>query len=168
MPRDRYSQPKQFLHFVQNSSDHDSDGKLFKIKPILDAVRNEFIKIEPEQFRSEDDQLIPSKTKFTMIRQYNPKKSRNWGFKNLVWTGWRGFIYNFYLYSGREEVNENSGYSHLYKYAQGYTCYFDNWFGRLELFIYFGRIGIDAAGRIRANYLQGCLYSQTKIYENKA
>ena len=56
MPRDCYSQPKQFLHFVQNSSDHDSDGKLFKIKPILDAVRNEFIKIEPEQFRSEDDQ----------------------------------------------------------------------------------------------------------------
>ena len=35
-------------------------------------------------------------------------------------------------------------------------CYSDNWFSTLELFIYFGRIGINAAGTIRANRLQGC------------
>ena len=52
MPRNRFSQLRQFLHFVDNNFDHDSDDKLFKIKPVMEAVRNECIKIEPEQFQS--------------------------------------------------------------------------------------------------------------------
>ena len=43
----------------------------------MEAVRNECIKIEPEQFRGVDEQIIPSKTKFARIRQYNPEKPRN-------------------------------------------------------------------------------------------
>ena len=169
MPRNRFSQLKQFLHFVDNNSNHDSDDKLFKMKPIMEPVRNECIKIEPEQFQSVDEQIIPSKTKFTKIRQYNPKKPRKWGFQILVRAGSSGFIYDFYLYSGREEVKEDSGYLHLQKSAQivaklregvprnqGYMCYFDNWFSTLELFICFGRIEINAAGTVRANCLQGC------------
>ena len=61
-------------------------------------------------------------------------------------------------------MNEDSGYIYLQKSAQivdklregvpqhqgyPYMCYFDNWFSTLELFIYFGRIGINAAGTIR-------------------
>ena len=52
MPRNRFSQLRQFLHFVDNNFDHDSDDKLFKKKPVMEAVRNECIKIEPEQFQS--------------------------------------------------------------------------------------------------------------------
>ena len=157
-----FLQQRQFLHFVDNNSDHDSDDKFFKIKSIMAAVRNDCIKIV-------DEQIIPSKTKFTKIRQYNPKKPRKWGFKYLVRVGLSGFIYDFYLYSGRDEVNKDSSYSHLQKSVQivaklceavprhqGYMCYFDNWFSTSELFIYFGQIGITAAGTVRANRLQGC------------
>ena len=52
MPRNCFSQLRQFLDFVDNNFDHDSDDKLFKIKPVMEAVRNECIKIEPEQFQS--------------------------------------------------------------------------------------------------------------------
>ena len=85
----------------------------------------------------------------------------------MVRAGSSVFINDFYLYYGREEANEDSGYSHLQNSAQivaklceavpqhqGYIFYFDNWFISLELFIYFGRIGINAAGTIRANRLQ--------------
>ena len=61
----------------------------------MEAVRNECIKIEPGQFQSVDESIIPSKTKFTKIRQYNPKKPRKWDFKNLVRAGSSGFIYDF-------------------------------------------------------------------------
>ena len=39
-------------------------------------MRNEYVKVEPEEFHSVDEQIIPSKTKYTKIRQYNPKKTK--------------------------------------------------------------------------------------------
>ena len=68
MPRNWLSQLRQFLHFVDSNSDHDSDDKSFKIKSIMEAVTNECVNIEQEQLQSEDEQIIPSKSKFTKIR----------------------------------------------------------------------------------------------------
>ena len=42
---------------------------------IIEAVRNKCIKIEPDEYHPVDEQVIPSKTKYTGICQYNPKKS---------------------------------------------------------------------------------------------
>ena len=102
MPRNRYELLRRYIHFVDNDAEHDVNDKLFKIKPVLDAVRRECVKVEPEEFHSIDEQIIPSKTKFTKIRQYNSKKPKKWGFKNLVRAGASGFMYDFYLYSGKE------------------------------------------------------------------
>ena len=83
MSRNRFSELRRYLHFVDNNSEHDKEDKLFKIRPIIEAVRNQCIKIEPEEFQSVDEQIIPSKTRFTKIRQYNPKKPKNGGLKIL-------------------------------------------------------------------------------------
>ena len=72
------------------------------IIPILTAVRNERLKVEPEEYHSINEQMMPSTTKYIKIRQYNPKKPRKWGFKNLVRAGASGFMYTFYLYGGKE------------------------------------------------------------------
>ena len=79
MPRNRFQASTQHLHFVDNTTANAND-KLTKIRPIIDAVRNEFIKLEPEEYHSIDEQIIPCKTKFSSIRQYNPKKPKKWGF----------------------------------------------------------------------------------------
>lgn len=100
MPRNCLSQLRQFLHFVENNPDHDSDDKSFKIKSIMEAVTNECVSIEQEQLQSVDEQIILSKSKFTKIRQYNPKKPTKRGFENLVRAGSSGFTYDFYIYSG--------------------------------------------------------------------
>ena len=69
MSRNRFSMLRQYLHFVDNNTDHNSNDKLFKIRPIIEAVRNETIKVEPEEFQSVDEQITPSKTKYSGIRQ---------------------------------------------------------------------------------------------------
>ena len=34
------------------------------------------------------------------IRQYNPKKPKKWGLKNVVRSGASGMMYDFFLYTG--------------------------------------------------------------------
>lgn len=76
MSRNRFQQLLQYLHFVDNNN-IDKNDKSAKIKPISEAVRNEFVKVEPDEFHSIDEQIIPSKTKFSSIHQYSPKKPKN-------------------------------------------------------------------------------------------
>ena len=99
----RFEKLRRYLHFVDNTThDEQASDKSFKIRPVIQAVRNECIKTEPEEYHSVDEQIIPSKTKHSKVRQYNPKKNKKWGFKNLVRAGASGFMYDFYLYAGKE------------------------------------------------------------------
>ena len=42
------------------------------------------------------------KSKRTKIRKYNLKKNEKWGFRNFVYAGNYGMIYDFYIYTGKE------------------------------------------------------------------
>ena len=120
MSCNRFQQLMENLHFI-NNDDIDKNDKLAKITPIINAVRDECIKVEPEEHHSVDEQIIPSKTKFSSIHEYNPKKPKKWGFNNLVRTGSSGFMYDFYIYqgkSGKESSDEENDYQHLQKSAQ--------------------------------------------------
>ena len=101
MLKNRFETLSRYLHFVDNDPVHDVCDKPFKIRLILTAVRNECLKVEPEEYHSIDEQIIPSKTKYTKIRQYNPKKPHKWGLKHLARAGASGFMYMFYLYGGK-------------------------------------------------------------------
>ena len=98
MPRNRYELLRRYIHFVDQDTEHDANDK-----PILEAVRKGCVKVEPEEFHSVDEQIIPSKTRYTKVRQYNPKKPRKWGFKNLVRAGASEFIYDFFLYGEKNQ-----------------------------------------------------------------
>ena len=73
----RYKKLREFLHIVDNAEkekEGNKDDTLFKAKPLLDAVRANCLKIEPELIHSIDEQIIPAKTKQSGgVRQYNPK-----------------------------------------------------------------------------------------------
>ena len=102
MPLKRFQCIRRFLHSVDNSLNDLSD-KLFKVRPIIESIRKQCILISPEESHSLDEQIIPSRTKFSKIRQYNPKKPSKWGFKNLARAGSSGFMYDFFVYTGKEE-----------------------------------------------------------------
>ena len=46
------------------------------MRPIITAIRDECVKIEPEEFQAVDEKIICCKTKRSKIRQYNPKKKQ--------------------------------------------------------------------------------------------
>ena len=96
MSRNRFQLLLENLHFV-NNNEIDKNDKLAKIRPIVDIVRNQYTEVEPEEYHRRDEQIIPSKTKFSRIRQYNPKKPKKWGFKNLVRAGSHGIMYDFFI-----------------------------------------------------------------------
>ena len=95
----RYETLRRFLHASDSNdkSNPESPGdKLFKVRLLLDLVRNNCIKTEPEQHHSTDELIIPAKTKRSGgVKQYNPKKIYKWGFKNIVRAGRSGIIYDF-------------------------------------------------------------------------
>ena len=176
MPLKRFQSVRRFLHFVDNDLQHESD-KLFKVRPIIEGVQQQCTLIKPEETHSVDEQIIPSKTKFSKIRQYNPRKPSKWGFKNLVRAGASGFMYDFFVYGGKEntDVNNDDDISKLQKSAQvvaklcknlppnaNHKVYFDNWFTTLDLLLYLKRRGILACGTIRKNRLQGCPLASDK------
>ena len=141
-------------HFV-NNLEIEKDDKLAKVRPIINAVREECIKVEPEEYHSVDGQIIPSKTKYSVFRQYNPKKPKKWGFKNLVRAGASGFMYDFYIYEGKSKATEKgTEYEKLIKSAQvvaivalhlpnheNHKLFFDNWFSTLELMLFLSEKG---------------------------
>lgn len=178
MPRTRYEKIRKYLHFSDNHSfNANKQDKLYKIKPVLESVRGQCLKIPPEQIHSVDEQIIPAKTKYSGIRQYNPKKPHKWGFKNLVRAGASGIMYDFYIYVGKESTASHNtcAYSNLSKSAQvvaklcealppnsGHQVFFDNWFTTMELLIYLKKLGIHACGTVRSNRLQGCTLKSNK------
>ena len=139
------------------------------------------MKIPPEECHSVDEQIIPAKTKYSGIRQYNAKKPVKWGFKNLVRAGASGFMYDFYLYAGKDEQkNDGPEISKLQKCARvvarlcdhlpkhsNHKLFCDNWFITLDLLLYLKRIGIHVCGTVRSNCLQGCALNADKDLKRK-
>ena len=65
-----------------------------------------------------EEQIIPSKTKFSSIQQYNPRKPKKWGFQNLAHAGSSGIMYDFFIYEGKPKTNNEHFYDHLQNSAQ--------------------------------------------------
>ena len=62
----RYETLRRFLYASDNNNKNNPENagdKLIKVRPLLDLVRNNCIKIEPEQHHSIDEQIILAKTK---------------------------------------------------------------------------------------------------------
>ena len=95
----RYKQLHKFIHVVDNTAKENPENKnnkLFKICSILEGIRANCIKIEPEEVQLVDEQIRPVTTKSSGICQYNPQKHQKWGFKMFVRAGQSGFMYDIF------------------------------------------------------------------------
>ena len=79
MPLKRFQQLRRFLHVVDNSTQNDlsATDKLFRIKPIIDMVRQQCIKVDLKESHLVNEKIILCKTKWSWIRQYNPPLPKN-------------------------------------------------------------------------------------------
>ena len=103
------NQLRKYVHVVENTT-KDKPGnkkdKPFKIHPVIEAFRENGMTIEPEPVHSIDKQIIPAKPKQGGVRQYNPRKSKKWGFKMFARSGQSRMMYDFFRYAGKDSANE--------------------------------------------------------------
>ena len=72
-------------------------------------IRDEFVKTEIEEFNSVGKQIIPSKTKYSSLRQYNLKKPKKGGFNNLVCASISCFVYDIFAQNGENSAELDDG-----------------------------------------------------------
>lgn len=104
MPRNRYFQLQNHLHFADNSVDHTNDSdKLWKIRLIIDAFREKCVSLPRSNHLSIDEQMIPFAGRCA-FRQYLPSKPNPLGLKNFVLAARDGLVLDFRIYQGKGTV----------------------------------------------------------------
>lgn len=172
MPLKRFQILRRYLHFANN--DEMNDDSFYKVRPVLEMVRQNCIRLESENRHSIDEMMIPYKgTKAGSRRQYVKNKPKKWGYKMFVRSGVSGIVNDFLMYGGEDTFRgysftteeEQLGMSGkvvvaLCKSIQNLQCqivYFDNFFCSLELILWLrDEYGIFSLGTLRANRLRGC------------
>ncbi|XP_046383469.1 piggyBac transposable element-derived protein 2-like [Ischnura elegans] len=175
MSRNRFKTLRGNLHFNNNdnmlSRDDPAYDKLFKIRPFLNALRKNFLKVEPEEHNSVDEFMIPLKA-HTALKQYMKSKPHKWGVKVFARAGVSGFVYDFEIYLGKQTNVKESGLGisgdivirlaeNIPKH-KNFKLYCDNWFSSPKLFSQLRKDGILAAGTIRRNRLGQCTLKSDK------
>ena len=103
------NQLRKYDHVVDDTTKDkpgNKNDKLFKIHPVIEAFRENGMTIEPEPVHSIDEQIIPAKPKQGGVRQYNPRKSKKWGFKMFARAGQSRMMYDFFLHAGKDSANK--------------------------------------------------------------
>lgn len=173
---------RRFLRFCDNSlyDPLTEIDRFFKIRPFVEKLRENFLKIEPENNYSVDEMMIPHKGKRCgSIKQYMPKKPKKWGFKVFVRCGTSGIAYDFILYGGESTFFDKTfspteealfGVSAKFVVALCQTIqnipaavYCDNFFTSLELIEYLREEkGILCVGTINQNRLRNLQFTSDK------
>ncbi|XP_049304617.1 piggyBac transposable element-derived protein 1-like [Bactrocera dorsalis] len=116
MTCNRWENIKRFLHFNNNenmkSPGEDGFDKLFKVRPLLNKIRENILLIPKEEQLVVDEQIIPTKCRHH-LKQYIPVKPHKWGFKNFVLSGVTGFSYDFDVFAGAQSDKHPEGLPNL-------------------------------------------------------
>lgn len=166
MSRNRFQQIKKYLHIVDNSTfDPANPDKLFKIRPFVEALRANLLKLVPEEKNSIDEQVIPFKGR-TPILQYIKNKPHKWGYKVFTRAGLSGIVYDFRVYEGASTKVTNHGLGisgnivlelvETLPQNQNFKLFFDNWFSSVPLVEALTEKGFQCIGTIRENRTLGC------------
>uniref|UniRef100_W5MYF4 PiggyBac transposable element-derived protein domain-containing protein n=1 Tax=Lepisosteus oculatus TaxID=7918 RepID=W5MYF4_LEPOC len=173
MPIKRFKCLSRMLHFQNNLVPESREDRLVKIRPVIDQMRKKCSQIESENQFSIDEMMAPYKgRKAGSLRQYLPAKHKKLGFKIFVRAGVSGFVYDFFVYTGKPTIDGatqiplkelglgDNVVLHLCKTIRNppdCVVYFDNFFTSLSLLTYLkDSMGLRSLGTIRKNRLMGC------------
>ncbi len=175
MGRKRFDHLRTYIHMNDNTNVKQKGepgyDPLFKVRPVLEKVRANCLKVEPEENHSIDEQMIPFKGKIGM-KQYIKNKPQKWGIKVFTRAGVTGLVYDFEVYTGKGTVTNERGLgvagevvlrlvSEVPK-GLNYKCFFDNWFTSPELIVELKKMGILTVATINRNRLRGCTLKSDK------
>lgn len=179
MPLRRWEEIKKYLHFADNSAlPINPKDCLFKIRKVVDSIRENMKTIPIEQHLSVDEQIIPYKGR-SGLKQYNPKKPKKWGYKLFCLAGASGIIYDFEVYCGAiyqptQLLDISASSNVVLRLAeripknQNYKLFYDNWFCSPHLQLELARNGIHSMGTVRSNRVPGNGLLSDKSLKKKA
>lgn len=168
MRLNRFETLLHHLHF-NNNLQIDRSDKLFKIRPVIDALNATFRKHGGlDEHISIDESMIPYYGKH-YAKQYIKGKPIRFGFKNWALCTSNGYMISFEIYTGKSQ-NKNDertfglGGDVVLKLLEkseilpneGYKVYFDNYFTSLDLLSHLSENNICATGTIRENRTGHC------------
>lgn len=173
MSRDRWEQIKSNLHMVDNSNLDKSD-KVVKVRPLMDHLRNAFKQIPMLEHLCIDEQMVPFKGQ-SSLKQYIPKKTHKWGYKLFVLADHKGFVYDFFPYTGKINPVDNPNVPDLKPSAnavlqlaesipsfKNHKLFFDNWFTSLDLIEHLATRGIWCCGTVQPQRLHNLTFKTDK------
>lgn len=169
MSQKRFEHIRSNLHFNDNSC-HNGTDKLFKLRPVIDSLSSNFIKVPMEEMLSVDEQICATKARHH-LKQYLPLKPHKWGYKLFVLSGVSGFCYKFEIYTGTEndsnrrlsnEPDLGSSSNVVVRLAREiprncfHKLFFDNYYTSIPIINFLAKKGIHSLGTVRRNRIPGC------------
>lgn len=166
MSRDRFLQIKKYLHAVDNSVQPDRNDpnfdRAYKVRPLLDIVKQNFRRIPKEEKLSVDEQIIPFKGR-SIMKQHMPMKPNHWGYKMFVLAGGEsGICYDFIFYTGKSDKSEHGFCTNIVlalcetvPRSINHKLFSDNFYTTIQLQVELHKLGIYAVGTVRENRLPG-------------
>lgn len=104
MSRNRWELIKTNFHMVDNSTEtqnsRENKDRLFKVRPMVDHLREKFHQIPMEQELCIDEQMVPFKER-SYLKQYVPSKPHKYGYKFFDLAGKDGMTHDFIPYTGK-------------------------------------------------------------------
>ncbi|XP_047144588.1 piggyBac transposable element-derived protein 1-like [Hydra vulgaris] len=169
----RFEKIKSKLQCSDNLSRQDNcSDKLYKIRPVIDYLKYKFVQLRPYEQLCIDEQIVPFKGK-SNLKEYNPKKPKQWGYKLYVLSETDGLVHNFEIYTGSIGTCPNqpdlkaSGNIVLILLQniprkRWHKLYFDNWYTSLPLVKLLHTQGNTCLETVRSNRLLNCKMSSDK------
>jgi hypothetical protein len=95
MSRDKFELLLKLYHFSNNEKKYADQDRLFKLKPLLDLLKDRFKLIDtPGSIISIDETMVPWKGRL-LFKQYIPRKVHKYGVKIYKLTATNGYTWNF-------------------------------------------------------------------------
>ena len=102
MSRNRFQLIMKFLHFANNQNS-DQNDRLYKLRPLLALLKQNFIKYTPGEKVVIDESLVHFRGR-TILRQYIPNKKHKYGLKFYKLCSVEGYTWNFIIYKGKGDT----------------------------------------------------------------
>ena len=104
IPTKRFEQIKRLLHLNNNMQmPKDCPDKLFKVRPLISAIKECLQIIAPTEILCINKQMVPYKGR-SKLKQYISQKPKKWGYKLYVLTSPEGLIFNLEVHNGAIDI----------------------------------------------------------------
>ena len=99
MPSKQFKLLRTMIHFNDNTQE--SSDRFFKIRPVIQSITEQFLKIPATPEQSVDEVMVAYKgTRAGNLRQYIQTKPDKWGYKLFCRGSIDGFIHDILMYQG--------------------------------------------------------------------